>query len=293
LLREEESGYALSGPLPPLAIPSSLQASLVARLDRLAPVKDVAQIGAVLGREFSYELLAAVAHHTDDQLQSALDQLVGAGLVFRRGLLPRPSFIFKHALVQDAAYSTLLRSRRQELHARTARVIEYRFPERAEEEPEILAHHYMQAGLADQAASYLAQAGRRALDRSAMVEAASLITKALPLISQLPESGERSRRELDLQTPLGRALTATKGYAATETGEAYARARRLCENLGDTTTLLRVGYGQYLYHLIRAETDECQKWRARSCRSPRKRGATRHTFSDAGYWASACSSLES
>ena len=259
LLREDESGYALSGPLPPLAIPSSLQASLVARLDRLAPVKDVAQIGAVLGREFSYELLAAVAHHTDDQLQRALDQLVGAGLVFRRGLSPRPSFIFKHALVQDAAYSTLLRSRRQELHARIARVIEHRFPERAEEEPEILAHHYTQAGLADQAASYLAQAGRRALDRSAMVEVASLITKALALIAELPESAERARRELDLQTALGRALTATMGYAATETGEAYARARRLCENLGDTTTLLRVGYGQYLYHLIRAETDECQK----------------------------------
>jgi class 3 adenylate cyclase/predicted ATPase/energy-coupling factor transporter ATP-binding protein EcfA2 len=259
LLREEEGGYFLAGPLPPLAIPSSLQGSLMARLDRLAPVKQVAQIGAALGREFPYELLAAVARRTDDQLRGALEQLVGAGLVFRRGISPRESFIFKHALVQEAAYGSLLRSQRQELHARIARVMEQRFPELAEEEPEILAHHCTQAGLADQAVSYLAQAGRRALDRSAMVEAASLINKALVLILELPESAERARRELDLQTALGRALTATKGYAAAETGMAYARARRLCENLGDTTALVRVGYGQYLYHLIRAETQECNQ----------------------------------
>jgi predicted ATPase len=259
LLREEQSGYVLAAPLPPLAIPSSLQASLMARLDRLAPVKEVAQIGAALGREFSYELLGAIARRTDDQLRGALDQLVGAGLVFRRGAPPRASFMFKHALIQDAAYSTLLRSQRQELHARIAQIIEQQFPELAEEEPEILAHHYTQAGLADQAVSYLAQAGRRASDRSAMVEAASQITKALRLILELPEGGERSRRELDLQTALGRALTATKGYAAAETGEAYARARRLCEDLGDTKTLVRVGYGQYLYHLMRAEVSQSRR----------------------------------
>src|SRR5262245_15796264 len=259
LLREEEGAYVLAGPLPPLAIPSSLQASLMARLDRLAAVKEVAQIGAALGREFSYELLAAVARRTDDRLRGALDQLVDAGLVFRRGAPPHASFIFKHALVQDAAYSTLLRSQRQELHARIARSIEQRFPELAEGEPEILAHHYTQAGLADQAISYLAKAGRRALNRSAMVEAASQLTKALGLISELPENPERERRELDMQTALGRALMTTKGYAAAETGEAYDRARRLCEDLGDTTTLVRVGYGQYLYHLIRAETSQCQQ----------------------------------
>ena len=137
--------------------------------------------------------------------------------------------------------------------------MEQRFPELGDEQPEILAHHYTQAGLAQQAVSYLAWAGRRALDRSAMVEAGSLITKALGLISELPESTERAKRELDLQTALGRALTATKGYAAAETGQAYARARRLCEELGDTSTLVRVGYGQYLYHLIRAETAECKQ----------------------------------
>ncbi|MBI2740871.1 MAG: AAA family ATPase [Rhodospirillales bacterium] len=259
LLREEEGGYVLAGPLPPLAIPSSLRASLMARLDRLAPVKEVAQIGAALGREFSYELLAAVARRTDEGLRGALDQLVDASLVFRRGVPPRASFVFKHALVQDAAYSTLLRGQRQELHARIARSIEQRFPELVEGEPEILAHHYTQAGLADQAISYLARAGRRALDQSAMVEAASQLTKALALIPELPDNLERERRELDLQTALGRALMITKGYAAPETGKAYARARRLCEGLGDTATLVRVGYGQYLYHLIRAETAQCHQ----------------------------------
>ncbi len=259
LLREKEGGYVLAGPLPPLAIPSSLRASLMARLDRLAPVKEVAQIGAALGREFSYELLAAIARRTDEGLRGALDQLVDASLVFRRGVPPHASFVFKHALVQDAAYSTLLRGQRQELHARIARSIEQRFPELVEGEPEILAHHYTQAGLADQAISYLARAGRRALDQSAMVEAASQLTKALVLIPELPDNPERERRELDLQTALGRALMITKGYAAPETGEAYARARRLCEGLGDTATLVRVGYGQYLYHLIRAETAQCHQ----------------------------------
>jgi len=259
LLREEEDAYVLAGPLPPLAIPSSLRASLMARLDRLAPVKEVAQIGAALGREFSYELLAAVACRTEEALRGALDQLVDASLVFRRGVPPHASFVFKHALVQDAAYSTLLRGQRQELHARIARSIEQQFPELIEGEPEILAHHYTQAGLANQAISYLTRAGRRALDRSAMVEAASQLTKALVLISELPQNLERERRELHLQTELGRALMITKGYAAPETGEAYARARRLCEDLGDTATLVRVGYGQYLYHLIRAETAQCHR----------------------------------
>ena len=228
LLREEGDRYSLSGQLPPLAIPSSLQGSLMARLDRLAPVKEVAQIGAALGRQFPYDLLAAVARHTDGQLRDALEQLVDAGLVFRRGSFPHASFIFKHALIQDAAYGSLLRTQRQELHARIARTMEDRFPELGDEQPEILGHHYTQAGLAQQTVSYLASAGLRALDRSAMVEAGSLITKALGLTSELPESTERAKRELDRQTALGRALTATKGYAAAETGQTYARARRLC-----------------------------------------------------------------
>ncbi len=142
LLREEGDGYVLAGPLPPLAIPSSLHASLMARLDRLAPVKEVAQIGAAIGREFSYELMVAVARRSEAQLNEALDQLVAARLLFRRGMPPRASFTFKHALVQEAAYTTLLRSQRQELHGRIARVLEERFPETADAEPEILAQHF-------------------------------------------------------------------------------------------------------------------------------------------------------
>jgi hypothetical protein len=232
----------------------------MARLDRLGPkVKEIAQVGAAIGREFSYELLAATGQRSEMELREAVGRLVDAGLVFQRGNLPQATFLFKHALVQDAAHSTLLRSRRQELHARIARVIEQCFPERVDEQPEVLAYHYAQAGLAEHAIMYFARAGRRASDRSAMVEAASHLTKAIALISELPPTRQHARQELDLQTVLGRALTATKGYAAAETGGAYARARRLCEDLDDTRTLVRVGYGQYLYHLLRAEVSQSHR----------------------------------
>ena len=146
LLREQDGPYIVDGPSPTLMIPSSLQASLLARLDRLAPVREVAQIGAALGREFSYEALAAVAGRSDNELRDALEQLAGAGLVFRRGTPLRTTFMFKHALIQDTAYSTLLRSQRQVLHARIGRVLQEHFPEIAVTEPETLAHHYTQAG---------------------------------------------------------------------------------------------------------------------------------------------------
>ena len=256
----DRSATLAASPAPTRSIPAILHASLIARLDRLGPVaREVGQIGAVLGREFSYELIRPVAQRDDRELQAALARLTEAGLLFCRGTPPHTSYLFKHALVQDAAYGTLLRARRQELHGRIAHVVEHFFPELTEEQPELLARHYTQAGLADQAVSYWARAGRRALDRSAMIEAASLITKAIALTAKLPDNPGRARRELDLQTALGRALTATAGYAAPETGAAYARARRLCEILGDTPTLVRVGYGQYLYHLIRAETRECEQ----------------------------------
>jgi predicted ATPase len=168
LLREGEADYTLTGPLPLLAIPSSLQASLLARLDRLMPVKEVVQLGAALGNEFSYQLLAAVARHSDAELRKALDQLTEAGLVFRRGSPPHARFLFKHALIQDAAYSTLLRGQRQELHARIGRVLEERFPEIAEAHPELLAHHFTEAGVPDRAIEWWRNAGERALSRSAM-----------------------------------------------------------------------------------------------------------------------------
>ena len=172
LLEDAGDRYELSGPLPPLAIPSTLHDSLLARLDRLAPVKEVAQIGAAIGREFSHALLAAVADRPEAELRAALDQLVSSELVFRRGTPPEATYSFKHALVQDAAYGTLLKSRRQQLHARIAQVLEEQFPETAEAQPELLAHHCTQAGLVEKAVDYWYKAGRQAMARSATVEAA-------------------------------------------------------------------------------------------------------------------------
>jgi class 3 adenylate cyclase/predicted ATPase len=253
LLREEADGYALTGPLPPLAIPSSLQDSLMARLDRLAPVKEVAQIGAVLGREFPYELLAAVARRADAQLRNALDQLTEAGLVFRRGTPPRATFMFKHALVQEAAYSTLLRSQRQELHARIGKVLEDRFPETAETEPEILAHHFTQAGLSDVAVEYWRKAGERALQRSANAEASAHLTNAISLIASLPAGSERDRRELTLQMALGSATRAIKGHGAAETLRVYSRARDLLDEGIPVKEQVAVLYGLWTVNVVRCE----------------------------------------
>jgi predicted ATPase len=205
LLREQNGRYVLDHPLPPLAIPSSLHDSLMARLDRLAPVKEVAQIGAVIGREFSYELLAAIARRTDSQLRDALDQLVRAGLILRRGVPPQASFAFKHALVQDAAYSSLLRSQRQGLHTRIGHVLEEQFPEMALRQPEILAHHYTEGGRVGPAIDYWRRAGERALMRSAIVEATKHLRRGIELLSFLPAGSERDHRELGLTLPLAQA----------------------------------------------------------------------------------------
>ena len=253
LLREEDGRYVLDRPLPPLAIPSSLHASLLARLDRLAPVKEVAQIGAALGREFSYELLAAVAERSEDELEDALGQLAGTGLVFHRGTGPGTTFVFKHALVQDAAYSTLLRGQRQELHARIGKVLEDRFPETATTEPEILAHHFTQAGLSDLAIGYWRRAGERALRASADVEGVTHLTHALDLVRSLPPSPERDRRELDLHLALGRMMRATKGYAAAETLRVFSRARNLLNDGATINDQMTVLYGLWSVHYVRAE----------------------------------------
>jgi predicted ATPase len=252
LLQEEESRYALTGPLPPLAIPATLQDSLMARLDRLAPAKEVAQIGAVLGREFSHELLAAVAPLRDNELQDALTQLVEAELVFRRGAPPEAIYSFKHALVQDAAYQSLLNSRRQQLHARIAQVLEERFPMTAEVEPELLAHHCTQAGLHEKAVAYWHRAGQRAFARSAAPEAVAQLSMGLEVLRGLPEGLERDRREVDLQAALGGALM-TKATGAAEVGRAYGRARELCRGLGDTARLFPVLWGLTVFHINRAE----------------------------------------
>jgi predicted ATPase len=201
-------------PSPSVAVPASLHASLMARLDRLGPAKEVAQIGAVIGREFSHALLAAVSRKDEAQLKSALDGLVLAGLLFRQGLPPHVSYLFKHALVQDAAYGTLLREPRRALHARIAESIEAHFNDIAESQPELLARHCTEAGLIEKAATLWAKAGQRSLERSALVEAVGQLRKGLALVASLPEGVARMQHELDLQTALGKAMIATKGYAA-------------------------------------------------------------------------------
>jgi class 3 adenylate cyclase len=246
-------------PSPALAVPASLQASLMARLDRLGPAKEMVQIAAALGREFSYELLSAVARSDDAKLLVVLDQLVGAGLLFRHGTPPHATFLFKHALIQDAAYGTLLREARRDLHARIARTLHDNFPQTRDTQPEILAHHYFEAGQSGAAVEWRAKAGHRALRRSAFKEAIQQFKTGLKLLDGLPEGVERVKREIDLQTGLGVALTANKGYAAHETGQAYTRARQLCEEIGDTTALVRVGYGQYLYHLMAGEVRQSHR----------------------------------
>src|SRR5215472_6116227 len=214
-------------------VPATLHASLMARLDRLGSIaKEVAQVGAALGREFSYELLAAVAQRNAVELDGALGQLITAGLAFRRGAPPQATFLFKHTLVQDAAYGTLLRGKRQELHGRVAHVLEKQWPETAEAQPELLAHHCAQAGLVDRAIAYYARAGQRAVAREAMSEAMAQLTKGLELLASTPDSASRQLQELELRIALGRALIVAHGYATPAVGESYARARALCEQLG-------------------------------------------------------------
>jgi class 3 adenylate cyclase/predicted ATPase len=232
LLADAGDRYELSSPLPPLAIPSTLHDSLLARLDRLAPVKEVAQIGAAIGREFSHALLAAVASQPEPELQTALDQLVAAELVFRRGTLPEASYTFKHALVQEAAYGTLLKSRRQHIHARIVGALKERFPQTAAAQPEILARHLTEAGEIERAIPYWREAGQHAAERSAFKEATAHIEEGLALVTRLADSTERDRQELGLRLALGSVLTAMKGPAAAEVGQAYARARELCHDAG-------------------------------------------------------------
>lgn len=259
LLMESGENLELTGPLPPLAVPATLHDSLMARLDRLASVREVAQIGAVIGREFSHELLAAASPLPEAELERATDQLVAAGLVFRRGGAGQASYAFKHALVQDAAYGSLLLSRRQQLHARIAQALEERFPETVVAEPEVLAHHFERADLREKAVEYHEMAGRRALSRSSLSEALLRFQHALTVLETLPPSKERRRRELAIQVALGSAQVAAHGFAAPETGAAYSRAQDLCVELGEIYEQFPVLYGLCLYHLYAAELPEARR----------------------------------
>jgi predicted ATPase/class 3 adenylate cyclase len=240
-------------PLPQIGIPTTLHDALMARLDRLGPTKEVAQLGATLGREFSYDLLHAVSPLDETALQQGLQQLVEAELLYQRGLLPQATYLFKHALIQEAAYQSLLKSTRQQYHQQIAQVLEQRFKETVEIQPELLAHHYTEAGLIAQAILYWQKAGQRAAQRSANMEAISHLTRGLELLKTLPDTPERTQQELALQIPLGSLLMATKGFAAPEAGKVYSRARELCQQIGETPQLFPVLLGLMTFYLVRAE----------------------------------------
>jgi class 3 adenylate cyclase/predicted ATPase len=251
LLRDAGDHYELAGPLPPLAIPATLHDSLMARLDRLAPVKEVAQIGAVIGREFSHELLGAVSPLSADKLGDALDQLVNSELVFRRGVPPEATYTFKHALVQDAAYQSLLKSKRQELHARIARVLAQHFPDTA---AEILAYHLSEGGLNEQAAKSWYVASQNAGDRSAYREAVTHLQRGLEAVRRGGNEPWCIRREIELQNALGVALVAARGFVS-EVAEAHARARELCGKVDEPAQLSLAIYGIWIFNMRRANLD--------------------------------------
>jgi predicted ATPase len=253
IVTEAGDHYALAGPRGPLAIPTSLQASLLARLDRLAPTREVAQIGAALGRSFSHELISAVADMPQQKLDGALEQLASAELIFRRGVPPDAEYTFKHALVQDAAYSTLLRARRQQLHGRIVTTLEKKFAEVANAQPALIAQHSTEAGLNEKAVGYWLKAGQQAVARSAMTEAVAQLQKGLDLLKSMPDTSARQQQELDLRITLGQALIATKGWGAALVGETYARARQLAEELDRSDYLYPLLQGQGTFHLLRSE----------------------------------------
>jgi class 3 adenylate cyclase/predicted ATPase len=238
-----------------VTIPTSLYDSLMARLDRIPEVKEVAQMAACIGREFAYALLAAIADRGEPDLQSALDKLAAAELIFRRGRPPEATYTFKHSLVQDAAYQSLLRRRRQEFHVRTGRALEQRFPERAASEPELLAHHFTEAGDAEAAVPYWQRAGERAAQRSANLEAIAHLSRGLELAQKLDGTMDQLRRELDMTMALGSASVTVKGWAAPKTLAAFDRARALAERTGDRSHTAVLDWGKYLGHLVRGETD--------------------------------------
>ena len=268
-------------PSPALAVPASLHASLMARLDRLGPAKEVAQIGAAIGREFSHALLAAVVRKPEAELGSALDRLIAAGLLFRQGVPPHATYLFKHALVQDAAYGTLLREPRRALHARIAETLESQFAEIAENQPELLARHCTEAGLIEKAAGLWGKAGQRSLERSALVEAVEQLTRALDQIATLPATPALRREQIKLQVALITPLIHVKGYAAPETKAAAERARLLIEQaeaLGeppeDPLLLFSVLYGFWVANFVAFNGDVVRELAAQFLALAEKQGTT-------------------
>ena len=252
-LVEHADRFELAGALPTLSVPNTLRDSLTARLDRLGDAKAVAQAGAVIGRSFGCELASLVAGMSPERLAEAMQRLVTAGLISAQGSPPDLIYTFRHALVQDTAYRSMLSARRRALHGRVAEIIEARFPEMREQQPEVLAQHWLGAGDTERALNYLELAGMRSLSRSNYVEGIASLRRALDLLGSDEQSAERLGRELRLQTALGGALIATRGFAATATGAAYERAAALCGQVGETPSLYPVRYGVFVYQLVRGE----------------------------------------
>jgi predicted ATPase/class 3 adenylate cyclase len=272
---------AAAVPSPALAVPASLQASLMSRLDRLGPAKEVAQIGAAIGREFSHALLTAAVNKPEADLNAALERLLQSGLLFRQGVPPYARYLFKHALVQDTAYGTLLREPRRALHARIADVLESQFAEIAESQPELLARHYTEAGLIEKAAGYWGKAGQRSLARSALVEAVEQLGRALGQIATVPATPTLRREQIKLQVGLINALFHVKGYAAPETKMAAEKARLLMEQaeaLGeapeDPLLLFSVLYGFWVANLVAFNSDVCGDLATQFLSLAEKQGAT-------------------
>ena len=252
-IRSIESVGATGQPSLPLGIPATLHDALMARLDRLGPAKEIAQLGATLGRELTYDLLQAVSPVDEAMLQQGLRQLVEAELIYQRGLPLQAIYLFKHALVQDTAYQSLLKSTRRQYHRQIAQVLEGQFTGTIETQPELVAHHYTEAGLIEQAVPYWQKAGERATRRSAYVEAIRHFTKGLELLKTLPDTPARAQFELTLQLALGSPLVATKSWAAPEVERIYARAQELCRQLGETPQLFGVLVGLWAFYVLRAE----------------------------------------
>jgi class 3 adenylate cyclase/predicted ATPase len=253
VLQDAGDRYELARSAPSSSIPATLRDSLMARLDRLADVKTVAQTGAAIGRSFSYELLAAISPLAEGVLQEGLRRLTASGLIFARGTPPRADYTFKHALVQETAYESLLRGRRQDLHAAIARALSDHFPDVKTTQPEVLAHHYTLAGDGDEAVGYWVEAGQRATERSAELEAIGHLQKALEVLQTLPATPSRDKRELGIRIALLTPTIALKGYASPETAEAAAKARTIADRVGDAGQLFPIMYGEWTSNVVRGK----------------------------------------
>ena len=256
VLELKNEGYELKGSLKSLSIPNTLQDSLMARLDRLGPAKEVAQIGATIGREFSYTLVKAISQLSDDILSDHLKKLEASQLLFSRGEIPNSVYTFKHALVQETAHMSLLKKRRQEFHRRIVKALENSLANVIQSNPELLAHHCAEAGLFEQAIPYWQRAGELAVNRSAHAEAINHLNEGLLALHQLPDSQKKIHSEIMIQIALGVPLTALRGYGSPEVEKAYARASTLCQQAGETAQLVPAWYGLWRYYLLRADYRE-------------------------------------